>query len=75
MTQLESITVNENGSLNIPKDTYNVIATAARKRYNFKGASERTVKKYVIKYIKEAITEYMASPDKSISEKEETRNA
>lgn len=75
MTQLESITVDENGTLNIPIDTYNVIATAARKRYNFRGASARTIKKYVIKYIEESISEYMASPDKSISEKEETGNA
>lgn len=58
MRKLEEITVLENDRISIPAETFDVIAQAARLKYRFRGSSKRTIKKYVIRYIEEAIIEY-----------------
>ena len=56
----EEMIVNDDGTISIPNHVYEVLAEAAKLKYNFRGKSKATIKKYVTKYIEDTINEHFA---------------
>lgn len=64
MENIGSITVNEDGTLNVPKNIYEAIAQLAKAKYNFRGSSERTIRKYVTKFLNDALSDSVVAVPK-----------